>query len=428
VRVQAITLPLLGARTQLDLSGTLTVAGCTPDHREALVDELVGALLGERRGAAIGVINPNGRTITVERPWASRDLATDATGADVTAEMADRAGRIRLMTEVSTLVGAAPAGSVPRGLGHLVALDQRQLWAAAEHSVRTGRELRAVSAEVGPSTLRNAQMGAIEERQNHLSSVQAASRTERNLLSMIAAVSAITALATSMTSLNLTLAPLLISLIAIVCGAWRHRAIQRAAEAEQEVLAAIGVASPLGLHIARIDDLLNGADNRRRLSVAAELHRSALEAWTDLAGTVDAELALGHRQTIQRAALLAHELRRSLSSQQMPDDPALTDRLTTLIETAAGGAAQATSPLVLVEPTRGLAAPSVVTLLSAIARFAERRQIVVITSDEQVATWAKVEAIGSATRFVPLAGFGSSGAPLAPPPPPQVTVDLTSRP
>jgi hypothetical protein len=185
--------------------------------------------------------------------------------------------------------------------------------------------------------------------------------------------------------------------------AWRR--MVRATRAEEEALAGVGVQSYLGFQLQRVNSLLGDDTARRRLLAAADARRSAGATWDRLAGDVPVQWALAHREEIEAAAGLHRQLGAmgTLSSSSSgpaahsADDlgRALVDRLGKV--RAAGGEGL---PLLLDDPFRGVDPQVKPALLELLSRAAGDPQIVFLTDDEDVASWARLEVLTGEVALV----------------------------
>jgi hypothetical protein len=178
-----------------------------------------------------------------------------------------------------------------------------------------------------------------------------------------------------------------------------RRRMELARKAETEALAAAGARSYIGFHLQRVNGLLQGQHNRQRLANAAEEHRHAVGRWQALAGEVAVEWALTMRE---RIATLAQRLADEGRAGSGPADPslravepadlahALVARLAELRNAGPGGQSL---PLILDEPLNGVDPSIKQWMLELVGRSAGTPQVVYLTEDEDVAAWARMEAV-----------------------------------
>ncbi len=393
----------------IDLHPRLTVfAGLGPVERAALAGELLGALEGTRTGVHLELRDAAGRALALLRPTSGDPTVVDvATGEDCTDRFGTAAGPGLDLRQAADLHvdAAALRAPVDPQIDRLARLDQKRLWAAAEHVARTERHLNEEATAVGPLHLRSELADLIEERHQHLEAARARSALARRVATLAGAVSALAAVPFAAFEPGLALPPLAITTLAMLHAEVTRRGIERAEEAEQLALAEVGAQSYLGFHIQRVDGMLSSAENRKRLATAADLHRKALATWQDLVGSVEVRWAFEHRDRIIRRALILRELDGRAGSHQ----PALADPvaaaagamlLDRLMDAAHAGAAGDGLPLVLDEPFDGLGAEATRDLLSVVGERAGQPQVVLLTDDPEVIEWARLEALGGGVALV----------------------------
>jgi len=179
-----------------------------------------------------------------------------------------------------------------------------------------------------------------------------------------------------------------------------HRRVDRAAVAEEEALDEAGAESYLGFQLQRVNGLLSDSEQRRRLLAVAEDHRAAARRWAEVAGDVSVHWALQHHEAIAAAAKLGHHMRSlgAISSTAPALDHglisdlahALVSRITAGRSLGAGGES---FPLILDEPFGDLDPSVKPALLELLSRSAGCPQVIVLTDDEDIASWARLEAL-----------------------------------
>jgi len=187
-------------------------------------------------------------------------------------------------------------------------------------------------------------------------------------------------------------------LTTIVAIRFRRR-MELARKAETEALAAAGARSYIGFHLQRVNGLLQGQHDRQRLAIAAEEHRHAVGRWQAVAGEVAVEWALTMRERIATSATRLTDEGRGGSELAGPSlhgvEPAdlahaLVARLAELRSAGPGGQSL---PLVLDEPLLGVDPSIKQWMLELVGRSAGTPQVVYLTEDEDVAAWARMEAV-----------------------------------
>jgi hypothetical protein len=177
------------------------------------------------------------------------------------------------------------------------------------------------------------------------------------------------------------------TLVAMLC---RFRA-HRAEKAEARALADAGAHSYLGFQLQRVNGLLADDAHRKRLMQVADERRSAFAAWQAVAGDVPFEWALAHRDQIAAAAGGEHHRAPTVTRDVATDFAhALVERLA---EARSIGANGESLPLLLDDPFHDVDPTLKPLLLELLGTAAGSPQIVYLTEDEDVAAWARVEAL-----------------------------------
>lgn len=164
---------------------------------------------------------------------------------------------------------------------------------------------------------------------------------------------------------------------------------------------------------------MGGADDGRVLPDLAEDRRRARATWQQLAGDVPVAWAIANREEIEAAARLRHEMDALVSLSTTTPDVAddVTDDLARALvsrlaesRTAGGGEGL---PLVLDDPFQGLEPSVKLLLLELLGRSAGRPQILLLTDDEDVASWARLEALTGDLAILEPDAFRPSTDPMA---------------
>jgi len=417
----------------LDLHPRLTViAGVGRLEREGLVSELVGALGPSRAGVHLEITEGSGRHLAVFRPYGGRhrvvdidqglDLSTEYVGPDGTIDLLARAGfdlrsAKRYLRLTSADLTASSQGEL--NIKALADVDQQHLWAAAR-KVRELDDVLQHEAEATGSAPEDAEIiERIEARHDEFLTAQARFERTRRTSFFSAAFAILAAVPAAMlVSTQMSMAFVAYAGIATILSFLQWRGAEKTAKEEEEALADAGAASYLGFHLQRVNGLVNSDQNRRRLVRAAEAFRAAMTEWQSLAGDVPVEWAIEHAEAIMGAA------RRNTPqtgfqpvSTVSPDissamAQALVARLTQLRSI---GPAREAFPLVLDDPLTELEGPAKAPLLELISRASLEQQIIFLTQDVEVASWARVEAMtGALSIFEPSsanAGHTDAGRP-----------------
>jgi hypothetical protein len=408
-----------GATFTLDLHPRLTVvAGIGRAERDSLLAELVGALGGARPGVHVEVEDRDGRHLAAFRPSQGRARVVDVDAAcDVSHEMQGPDGRPDLLARLGLDVAAArglmrftaadlettTAGS--ETVDRLAAVDQEALWAAADALNNAEEALSCESEALGTAPEDAELIDEIEHR--HVALERATERFETIRRSSFY-VSGLGGILTVPAAIVLGVAGLVVAALAAGGAlasvlAWRRLVL--ATQAEEAALAGLGVQSYLGFQLQRVNSLLGDDSARRRLLDVADARRSAVATWEHLAGDVPVRWALAHREEIEAAAGLHRHLDSmgALSSSSSgpaahsADDlgRALVERLG-LVRSAGGEGL----PMLLDDPFRDVDPQVKPALLELLSRAAGDPQIVFLTDDEDVASWARLEVLTGEVALV----------------------------
>jgi hypothetical protein len=398
----------------LHLHPRLTViAGVGRLERESLAGELIGALGSSRPGVHLELVEDSGRRLAVFRPNGARHRVVDVNDAvDVSREFTADGGRIDLLAKAGLdLVSARhamrlTAGELKSGsqgdqsVRGLAAVDQAMLWAAAERLRATEERLQEEAEAVGSAPEDAEVVERIERRHEELDQALTKHESVRHHAIFIAVACALAAIPAALLN-RVTAFPFLAvaAVTTLISVVFRER-LERARAAEQAALSDAGAQSYLGFHLQRVNGLLSSDQSRRRLMQAAEEHREAKAAWQALAGDVPAEWALEHQEEIVAAALLrkdADALGTMSSSAPRIGGQATADlahvvvgRMSTLRSV---GPAGESLPLVLDDPFTELERSMKPSLLELLSRSSGSPQVVFLTDDEDVASWARLEAL-----------------------------------
>jgi hypothetical protein len=412
VRVERLVIEASGNTFTVDLHRKLTVvAGMGPVERESLIGELIGSLSGARPGVHLEVEDDRGRHLAVFRPHGARARIVDIdTVQEVSREFRTTDKRLDLL---------APLGIDPRAARRLMRLTsadlvttsasdatveklakvpQADLWAAAER-LRAADDLLASEAEAVGSAPEDAEI--IDRIERHHAELEAALERQEQLrlwTVLGGGFSALTSVPVAWT-LGALAAPLIaIALTMGAISAWYRLRISRAQRAEERALAEAGAQSYLGFHLQRVNGLLANDAHRKRLMHVAEERRSASIEWQRLAGDVPVDWAIRHRDEITGEAVARGgtvDLDRLTSVPTISRDRTteLAHSLVTRItEVRKAGVHGESLPLVLDDPFREVE-PSVKPLLLELLSTAAGAQIIYLTEDEDVASWARLEAL-----------------------------------
>jgi hypothetical protein len=390
------------------------VAGVGRGERDVLVTEILGSLAGGRGGAHMELVDDFGRRMALIRPangGPDRVLAVD-TGEDVTHEFALPGGGgadllARMGLDVASArrlcrLTAAEMAVESQGdtlLTALASADQVQLWAAAERVLVTEARLKIESEAAGANPEDAPLIEEIEKRHAVFEKAERRHESIRHHGIFIGGASALGAIPAALMHRVAALPFLAVAVATTIVSIIFRRRMERAEAQQDEALSLAGAQTYIGFQIQRVDRMLDGQKSLARLAAASEEHRRALELWRGLAGDITAAWAIEQRSNIEP---LAERIRATRGSgpwsmaDGLPDvDPAelahwLAARFTALRRV---GPAGESLPLILDDPLTGVEAGVKQWILELIGRSAGSPQIVYLTSDPEVAAWARLEAM-----------------------------------
>lgn len=419
MRFQRLLLEADGTTVTVDLHPRLTVIGGVGElERESLVNELLGGLATSRPGTHLEVVEDTGRRLGVIHPAAGgRDRVFElATQEDVTVEFVDDDGDVDVLASLGLDVASArrrcrmTAGDmaalakVDGAIASLAAHDQDRLWSAADRVRRTGEALRAEVAAVGADPEDAPLVQEIERRHAAFESAQARLDYVRHHGIFVGGACVLGAFPAVTLDSWVAFPLLAVAIVTTIVSILYRRRMERARALEQAALEEVGAETYLAFRLKRMNALLGGGD-RSRLSTAASAHADAEASWRALAGEVSVDWAFDMRERILGAARRIREAGAPVAATLPGDESAAvraaavdpSELAQALIERMAelrhAGARGESMPLLLDEPLAGVA-PSVKTwVLELIARSAGSPQVVYLTDDEDVASWARMEAI-----------------------------------
>jgi len=396
------------------------IGGLEPAAREALAGELIDALAGARPGVHLE-LQSEGASLTVFRPDTGRHrvIDTDAV-ADVTDAHLGPDGEIDLFAAAG--VDRALARRTIRftrddlvlrsesdaWVARLAATDQEALWDTAMRCRAAEQLLERVSAGGGISADDAPIVREVEQR--HAALVDATDSYERIRLIALT-ISTIGALgALGMANLGSQASALVFVVVALLgagLGLRFRRAVDAAARAERNVLKQAGADDYSTFHYQRVSELLDSDRERRRFMEAVGDHRRAMSAWATVAGEVPVHFALEHERDIRAAA----ELHAGLGSLQVlsSEAPELGDDTTAELARAVLSRLEAVRaltsegqclPLIIDDPFEGLDPSLKPMLLEMLSAQAGDPQLIVVTADEDVTSWARLEAMGGELSVV----------------------------
>jgi len=406
----------------LDLHPGLTVVGgVSRMERDGLVAELCGALGHGRAGVHLEVTSDQGGRFAIFRPHGARHRVIDVDAAvDVTREFSDDEGNIDLLSraglsprqakEAMRFTAADLVTSRERDemIRSLAGVNQNELWVAAEALRQAQRRLDEEAAAVGTSAEDAEVIERIEARHAEFEASQALLERWRKTTFLTSGFAAIAVAPAVLAVGSIAAVPLIaIAVAATVASILMWRRNDRAAKAEEEALAEAGAQSYLGFHLQRVNGLLSSDQARKRLMQASEEHREAQRRWAVIAGEVDLNWALSQRSEIAAAVKLRNDVV-SLGMLPSASPDADGERTTALAHALIGrlnelrtlGPGNESFPAILDDPFVGVEASITPSLLELLVRSSAHQQVILLTEDEHILQWAKLEAMTGALGVV----------------------------
>ncbi len=397
----------------LDLHRRCTViAGLSSDENEAMISELTSALGPGRAGVHLEFTEDDGAAFAVFRPHTSHHRVVHVErSADVTARYRRRDGSVDLLHARGTDVLAARDHLVlaPAHLPHREATDPviRRLASLDQAALRASlRDLEA--AEANLAKLAEAEdarkdteaVDRVEEVHAELERYQQKHERARRfsfytgVFAAVASFLVILGGGPVLAALPLVALAVGVSVFSIL--QWRQ--VEEARDIEDEALDAAGAQSYLGLHIERVNSLISSTQRRSEMLIADEKHRLALEDWKRLVGDIPVRWVLEHGYEIAEAATLRQELiddgALAMKDGVVDDSGLLFLRsLRSWILAADGVGDDGGLPIICNDPFRDLDPGAKPVLLEELNRSAGDHQVVFLTSDPDVVSWAAAEAV-----------------------------------
>jgi hypothetical protein len=422
MRFERLVIEAEGRTCTLELHPRLTVvAGVGPLERDGLIAELQGALSGGRSGLHLEVVDDGGRRLAVARPAAARSRVVDVDGlVEVTdAFRADDGGvdllapsgldrataRRRLRFGATDLTSASLGAALVR---RLAAADPQELWAAADTVSATDEALRTEAEALGSAPEDVTMVEQVEARHGRAQAAQARHERFRKVTLALSALCGAGAVGAVVLDARLAaLVSVFVALLAMLSSVVTRGRLERARRAERNALAGVGASSYLGFHLQRVNGMLSDEAGRRRLLVAAETNHRALARWREVAGDVSVEWARERREEVAAAARVRIDITTHATLANDPaegDDDATTDLARMLVGRLAelrrlGGGAES-YPLLLDDPFAAIDRTAKPALLELLSHTSGTPQLVYLTDDEDVASWARLEALTGALSII----------------------------
>jgi hypothetical protein len=405
----------------VDFHERLTViAGLGRLEREGLVNELIGALSSSRSGDHLEMVSDAGNRFAIFRPEGARHRVVDIDSAqDVTARFRSSSGGIDLLGRAGLDVAAAKkrmritasdlttASETDRYISTLARVDQGRLWELVDKVLDRERRLNEVAEEAGSAPEDAEVMAKIEQRHREFEEAQARHEQVRSITLYGSFLSIVAAIPAAMFTNAFVVIPFIAAAVAAaIVSVIFYRQLEQARDAEQEALSEAGAQSYLTFHLQRVNGLLSSDHSRRQLMKASEEHRAALAEWRLIAGEATVEFAIAHRSEIRRAARAGSaDLRVGVVAPSTPSPgTAANDLAETMITRLSNakrlGPGGESFPVILDDPLTEIDVSDKPALLELVARSSRQQQIIFLTNDDTVTSWARVEAIGGELSII----------------------------
>jgi hypothetical protein len=301
------------------------------------------------------------------------------------------------------VVGGPQSGSALRRLaGH----NQERLWASAAEVQATDEQLQHVAEEVGTAPEDAALIAKIEQRHAAFEAAHERHEQFRSKSLNIALACAIAAIPIAFINRMAAVPPLFVASITLLVSFTFRSLMEHAARAEDAALAEAGAQSYIGFQLQRVNGIMSTDDHRKELMTAAEEHRQAVTAWRMMAGDASVEFAYEHRDEIT-----ALSKQPGITPSEVLPTPYLgpnADRATELARIIVSrlselrhfGRDGESFPLILDESFVNVDALIKPSLLELLGHAAGSPQLIFLTSDDDVASWARLEAITGALSII----------------------------
>ncbi|HRW39357.1 MAG: hypothetical protein KDB04_18720 [Acidimicrobiales bacterium] len=395
------------------------VAGVDSGARKGLVAELIGGLGSTRTGVNLELADDRGRRLAVLRPASGGHRIIELnSGTDVSDEFRATDGRLdvlgrygidartardRLHLDRTMLERDARRDERVQRLSEL---DQTELWSTAARVRITEDEMQAISDEHRASAEDAELVARIERHHQGLEEAVEQHKALRRDASLVCGASLFAAVPVSVVRPELAVPILVIGMATILLAFMLRARVEAVQRMEQSALADAGVDSYLGYVVGRVDQMMDDTEARRRRLAVAEDHRAAALRWTNLVGDVNVEWALAHHEEIETAARLRRDLATlSQVSSTAPEIDDLTSSLAQALIAHLGrlrtlGSGGESLPLILDDPFTEVAPSTKLTLVELLARSAGSPQVILLTDQDEVATWARLEALTGEVALV----------------------------
>ena len=411
MRFQRLLLEAGSATVTIDLHPRLTViAGVGDLERQSLVNELFAGLAGSRPGTHVEIAHDSGRRLGVMHPSNGvRDRVVEmATGEDVTNEFLTPDGTIDVLGRLGFDLGGAKRrcsmssrdmatdAALDNAVTTLAMRDQGRLWATAEALRVSDAVLKSEVAAIGGNPDDAPLVEEVERRHAAFEAAQERLEYVRHHGIFVGGASVLAAMPAAALRHWASIPLVVVAIVTTALSIFYRRRMEKARKQERLALDRAGADTYLSFRLQQMNTMFDGGADRTRLGMAVAEHREALAAWQALAGEISVDLAFDLRERVTAAAQRIRSVGNAASASAAAAEPAELAQalIVRMSELRHAGARGESMPLLLDEPLAGVATSVKQWLLELIARSAGSPQIIYLTEDPEIASWARMESVG----------------------------------
>lgn len=421
MRLQRVSVEIPHRDTiSFDVHPRLTVLTGVPRMERPIIADLVlSTLCTDRAGIHAEVALDSGQQLALFRPDGSDHLAVDiGASADVSSTFRDTKGRISVIDNADDVVPllwmpaeALQETDTPNAwLSNLARADQAALWQAGVRLTSAEEELRAISHATQADPDEAELVEAVEVGHSELDDARQRHRRMQRVTLLAGTTLAAGAIANYWFFERVdTTAALIVASAGLSGGCWvyEHR-LKRAVRRQESALENAGSNSYPDFREGNADSLLADERARHRLLDAAQGYRDAMAEWTAIAGEVPVSWALSHRTEIEQTALVHEQIRQLGSFGQGENDTPLSSAVTSGLTARFAEIRNHTSagerlPLVIEDPFDHTDPSSKAPILEFIGRLSQEQQIILVSDDAEIESWARLEMMTGDLGLVELA-------------------------
>jgi hypothetical protein len=421
VHFERLTIESGDATFTLSLDPRMTViAGVGPAEREGLIAELVGGLSSGRSGVHLEICSDGDTHYAVRRPAGGphrvidldedRDVTTAFTSPDGQVNVLERAGLdVRRAKEAMriTPTDLTTRTEVEERILTLAHVEQSRLWEVAQKVKEREAAVADVTDDFG-EPIDPAVLAEIERRHAEFEVAEADHEAARRVSLLVGANAAAFALLLLMLGTFAIAVPFLLLAIGMTAYSARYwQRMERARSEEERALHAAGAQSYMSFQINRVNGLLANDHHRKTMMKAAEYHRAALAEWHLLAADISVDWAFEYERQIRSAAARLRDtvgVRNPMAMTMSRNETTTADLTHALLRRLADvrslGAGGESFPVFLDEPFTRVPREVKAELLGVLLDASQRQQVIFLTEDEDVASWARLETLAEQLALV----------------------------